>query len=240
MKNSMEKKPFVTAIVIAAGSSTRMGGKVSKQLLLLDGKPVIAHTLAAFEAAQSIDEIVVVTRAEDIEEISAIAQKYSASKCAGIVAGGATRQLSVAQGIGAVNERTEYIAIHDGARPLITPQCIDKTVYTAFECKACTVGTAVVDTVKQVDCNGKIVATPERASLRAVQTPQVFLLPLYLSSMQAAREQGLDFTDDCQLAEAAGFAVTVVEGDEENIKITSPKDVALAQALLNRRAQGVE
>lgn len=236
----MEKKPFVSAIIVAAGSSTRMGGKVSKQMLLLSGKPVIAHTLTAFEAAQSINEIVIVTRPEDIKPMQAIKEQYSIGKCTRIVAGGATRQLSVAQGVKAVNSSAGYIAIHDGARPLITPKCIDRTVFQAFVCKACTVGTPVVDTVKQVDGSGRIIATPERAALRAVQTPQVFEAALYLSSMKKALEQGLDFTDDCQLAEAMGYPVTVVEGDETNIKITSPKDIALAQALLNMRMQGGE
>lgn len=236
----MEKtteKPFVSAIIVAAGASTRMGGAGSKQMLMLSGKPVIAHTLAAFQAAQSIAEIILVARAEDREQMQELQKKYQITKCSRIVPGGRTRQLSVAAGVQAAHPHAAYIAIHDGARPLITPACIDEAVASAFSCQACTVGTPVVDTIKQVDGKGKIIATPERSALWAVQTPQVFLRSLYLAGLAKARGEGLDFTDDCQLAEAMGVPVTVVPGKEENIKITSPKDIDVAQALLLQRTQ---
>lgn len=233
------KTPFVSAVIVAAGSSSRMGG-VSKQFLDLCGQPVLVHTLRAFQAATCVDEIVVVTKAQDIERICDFAERYGIKKCSRVVPGGDSRQASVACGLECLSADAAFVAIHDGARPLITPQGIDKTIQHAFLCGACTVGTSVVDTIKKADENLCITETPDRSTLYAVQTPQVFEIERYRSALKKASEDGRNFTDDCQLLEYAGFPVTIIAGKRDNIKITTPEDMAIAKALLEFRKGGAE
>ncbi len=222
--------PRVAAVIVAAGNSTRMG--VPKQFLTLGDRPVIAHTLAAFEACECIDEIVLVAREADTVTLRQIVTDYGIHKVKAIVPGGNTRQQSVANGIAACGEDTEYFAIHDGARPLIKPERITAVVTAALQDGAAALAVRVKDTVKVADENGWVVSTPTRAQLWNVQTPQVFERQLYLCAVQYAEENGLAVTDDCQLVEALHRPVRLVEGDYTNLKITTPEDVRCAEGWL--------
>lgn len=218
----------VTAVIVAAGSGTRMGG-VSKPFLSLEGRPLLAWVLDAFEQCALVDEILLVVREAELERAQSLAS--GRPKFAGALPGGQTRQLSVRAGVRAA--AGEYVAVHDGARPLVSPACIEKTVRAAFACGAAAAAVHVKDTIKVADADGNVQSTPERASLWAVQTPQVFEKALLLRAFTAAA--GVDYTDDCQLIEAAGGTVRLVEGNYSNLKITTPEDMDVARALLHAR-----
>lgn len=221
------------AVIVAAGSSTRMGQ--SKQWMRLLGEPVLLHTLRAFEQASSIREIVLVAREEEREKALDLCVRSGIGKLAKVVPGGSTRQQSVSAGIAAVSDRCGQVSIHDGARPLITPRLIDMCSAACLTKGAVALGVKVKDTIKQADGEGRILCTPDRASLWAVQTPQAFARAAYEEALDLAVKQGLEFTDDCQLMEHAGHSVFLLEGSYENIKITTPEDIAVAGALMERR-----
>ena len=234
MSNITEKENrFVSAVVVSAGNSTRMGG-VNKQFLEIIGIPVLVHTLMVFENMDAIDEIVVVTRESDIEDVKSLVEKYGINKVSKVVKGGETRQLSVLSGVSSVSETTDFVAIHDGARPLVTVKVVSDALSQAFESGAAATGVKVKDTVKQVNDDNDIIATPDRNYLRFIQTPQIFDKALYLDAVNTV-ENSKDFTDDCMLVEAYGKTVKFVDGDYENIKITTPEDVELAENYLRRR-----
>lgn len=228
-------KYFTSAIIAASGNSTRMGLGVSKQLIDLCGKPVIARTLSAFENCDVIDEIVVVCRECDMDSIKAIASGFS--KVTAVVTGGDTRDKSVSNGVNACSKNAQFFAVHDGARPLVTESDIKKVVESAFEKKACTLGTLVTDTIKVVDSDNVILTTPDRATLRAVQTPQVFERELYLRAIEHTVKNNLSVTDDCSMVEALGERVEIVLGSAENIKLTTITDIEFAQAILKSREE---
>lgn len=228
-----EQKSYVTAIIVAAGNSSRMGQNSSKQLYNLCGIPVLIRTLLAFENAQTVDEVIVVARQEDILQISDLVNGYEIQKVNHIVKGAGTRQQSVICGLRELNELTQFIVIHDGARPLVLPEMIDMTVHKAMEHRACAIGVRVKDTLKVVDANGFIAQTPLRSSLWAVQTPQTFDIQVYKAAIEAARIDNVDLTDDCQLVERLNLPVFMVEGDYKNIKITTPEDICIAEAILS-------
>lgn len=223
----------VSAVIVSAGNSTRMGG-INKQFLELDGAPVIVKTINMFQRCQMIDEIIVVTRESDIDEIAKLVKEYDFTKVFNIVPGGETRQLSVYEGVTATSNIADLVVIHDGARPLVTIEVIEETIKTAAEYGAAATGVKVKDTVKVVDDNDNIIDTPDRAYMRFIQTPQVFDKKLYLDAVNTV-ENSKDFTDDCMLIEAFGKTVKYVGGDYENIKITTPEDIELAENYLNRR-----
>lgn len=223
---------FTSAIIVAAGDSTRMGFRMSKQLIPLNGHAAIEYTLKAFQDCPLIDEIIVVARSSDIDDIAQVA--FNFKKVSSITSGGATRTLSVKRGVRAADKRATHYAIHDGARILITPQQIEKVLKAAYECGAAAPGTPVTDTVKKVDENGVILSTPERSSLWAVQTPQVFEKELYHRAMQNAIDHDLKVTDDCSMVEAIGEKVRLILGEYSNIKLTTPVDLTLAEALLKK------
>lgn len=224
---------FTSAIIVAAGDSTRMGYRLSKQLIPLNGHAAIEYTLKAFQQCPLVDEIVVVARSQDIEDIAHIA--FSFNKVTSVTCGGASRVESVKNGVKAANKRATHYAIHDGARVLITPSLIENVIYAAYECGAAAPGTPLTDTVKMVDESGWILSTPDRSSLWAVQTPQVFERELYRRAMANALENELAVTDDCSMAEAIGEKVRLIRGDYSNIKLTTPVDITLAEALLAKR-----
>lgn len=226
---------FVSAIIVAAGGSVRMGIADSKQFIPLIGKPVIEYTLKAFEKCYLIKEIVVVCREQDIERIRAIADENGFAKVKSLVEGGASRAESVRNGINAASDKAKYFAIHDGARPLITVEEIERVVEAAFETGAATLGVPVKDTIKIVDGYNKIESTPLRSQLRAVHTPQVFERELYQFALENAGDNMINFTDDCSLIEHMGGEVEVVKGSEENIKLTTPIDVVIAESILKAR-----
>lgn len=210
-----------------------MGFKYSKQFIDLNGKTVIERTLASFEKCDLIDEIIVVCRSIDRDEILSIASKFSKFKT--VVRGGDTRAESVMNGVSVCSKHTQYYVIHDGARPLVTPDEIKAVIERAYETKAATLCTLVTDTIKIVDENNIVKSTPNRAQLRAVQTPQVFEKELYLRAIDNAVESNLSVTDDCSMVEALGEKVEVVEGSTENIKLTVATDILIAKAILENR-----
>ena len=230
------RRPRCAALVAAAGSSTRMGG-VNKLLQPLDGVPVLVRTLAALQVAGSVDEIVVAAREEDILEISQLCRTYGLTKCAKVIRGGENRVHSVLLAALEASPEMELLAVQDGARPLVTPELIDRTVTAAARCSAAAPAVAVKDTVKAVREDGGVEATLDRDRLRAVQTPQVFEASLLKAALQSALEQNAPVTDDASAVERLGKEVYLTEGSYENIKITTPEDMLLACELLRRREE---
>lgn len=208
-----------------------MKTKDSKLLLKINGKTVLERSVNAFLNISDVDEVIVVAREKDIPAFSDILTDERVS----FVVGGDTRQQSVMNALDVIDD-CELIIIHDGARPLIKCIDIENTIRAAKENKAAAVGVFVKDTVKVVDKNGFVVSTPDRSTLFAVQTPQIFDFELYRNAAQNAREKGLDFTDDCQLVESFNQKVKTVVGSYSNIKITTPDDIVLAENLLKNEA----
>jgi 2-C-methyl-D-erythritol 4-phosphate cytidylyltransferase len=226
---------FVSAIIVAAGGSVRMGIADSKQFIPLLSRPAIEYTLKAFQKCHLIKEIIIVCREQDKPRIQNIIDENGFKKVAALVEGGASRAESVRNGVQAVSNDTKYLAIHDGARPLITVDEIERVVEAAFETGAATLGVPVKDTIKIVDGYNKIESTPLRSQLRAVQTPQVFEREFYQFALYNAGDNAINFTDDCSLIENMGGEVEVVKGSEENIKLTTPIDVIIAESILKTR-----
>lgn len=226
---------FVSAVIVAAGGSVRMGIADSKQFIPLLNRPAIEYTLKAFQNCYLIKEIIIVCRKQDEQRINDIISSNGFGKVTKLVEGGATRAQSVTNGINAVSDKSKFLAIHDGARPLITVEEIERVVEAAFETGAATLGIAVKDTIKNVDGYNKIESTPLRSQLRAVQTPQVFERELYQFALNNAGENAVNYTDDCSLIENMGGEVEVVKGSEENIKLTTPIDVIIAESILKER-----
>ncbi len=219
-----------SAILVCAGNATRMGG-VNKILMPLGDSNVVGHSMLAFEQSDDIVEIIVVTKPEHFAAIRETAEKLHITKLAHLTEGGETRQKSVLQGLRLVSKESQYIAVHDGARPLVKPEHIARVIKDASVFGGATLGVPVKDTIKVVD-DGLITDTPHRPSLYITQTPQVFRKRLYFEAVDFAEEHGLDFTDDCQLVEAIGGKVYMTVGDYTNIKITTPEDRAIAEVLL--------
>ena len=235
-KAQKRNRPYCAAVVAAAGSSSRMGG-VNKLLLPLDGMPVLVHTLTALQRSQRVDEIVIATREEDLVEISRLCREYGIEKCRKVIRGGESRVHSVYLACLEASTEAELLAVQDGARPLVTPNVIDRVIEAAGRCSAAAPAVPVKDTVKTVQADGSVVTTLDRSALRAVQTPQVFEADLLKAALQAALEQNAPITDDCSAVEALGKVVFLVDGDEENLKITTPVDMIFAEAILQRRRE---
>lgn len=231
------RRPRCAALVPAAGSSSRMGG-VNKLLEPLDGVPVLARTLTALQLAEDVDEIVVAAREEDLVEISRLCKTYGIGKCTKVVRGGETRAHSVLLAALEVSSKTDLLAVHDGARPLASPELIDGVIRAAAKTGAAAPALPVKDTVKSVREDGSVAETYDRQALRAVQTPQVFEGSLLKAALQAAVEGEIPVTDDCSAVERLGKLVYLVEGSEENLKITTPVDLVFAEALLRAGEEG--
>jgi len=215
------------AIVLGAGSGSRMKIEKSKLLLEIGGKTVIERSVEAFLDISDIDEIIVTVREQDIEEFSSLIKDERVS----FVIGGDTRQKSVKNAVETIDE-CDLIIIHDGARPLIKAEDIEKTIREAKDYGAAAVGVKVKDTIKVIDCEGFVIDTPDRSTLFSVQTPQVFNFALYKQALLKAEKENMDFTDDCQLIEFIGQKVKMVEGSYSNIKITTQEDIPLAENIL--------
>ena len=222
------KLKYCGAVIVAAGSASRMGG-IDKVMAPLGGEPMIARTVRAFQVCDAIREIVVVTREDLILPITKLCAGYD--KVTAVVAGGSSRDESVSLGLNALSDKVKLAAVQDGARPLVTWQLIDRVVRAANSYGAAAPAIPVKDTVKVV--RGGIVAeTPDRAALKAVQTPQVFDFDLLRGALKKAKEDGAAITDDCSAVERLGMSVKIVEGDERNLKVTTPMDLKIAQMLL--------
>ena len=222
--------PDTAAIILAAGGSTRMGG-VSKQFLALDGIPVIMRSVLAFENTEEIKSIVIVAKADDIIPLQALCNEYNITKLADIIEGGETRAISSKNGVERCKD-AEFVAIHDGARPLVSAEVIRAAIDGAKEHGAALPGVPLKDTVKRVDADGKVLETPERGGLMAVQTPQVFKTELYKESLSKLGEEAEALTDDAAVLEQAGYSVYITQGDYKNIKITTPEDIKTALSFL--------
>lgn len=220
------------AVILAAGSGTRMKSDKSKLLLEINSKAVIERTVEVFSKISAIDEIIVVIRECDLNEFEKHLSKYELSYCFG----GATRQESVMNAVETIDE-CDLIIIHDGARPLVTEKEITDTINKAKETGAAAVGVTPKDTIKIVDENLQIVGTPDRSNLISIRTPQVFDFSQYCQAVDLAKKQGRDFTDDCRLVENLGRKVNVVIGEYTNIKITTPEDIPMAESILKMRGE---
>ena len=227
----MLEHPYTAAVIVAAGSATRMGG-VDKIFAPIAKLPVICRTLAAFNNHPAINEIIVVTRPDVIERMSRVCVAYE--KVHIVVSGGASRTESVQKGLAAVSEGTQLVAVHDGARPLVPAEVITKAVAKAAKFGAAAPAIPVKDTIK-VSESGAVDATPRRETLFAVQTPQVFQANILKAALQSAVNDGAALTDDCSAVERLGKEVYLAPGWRENIKITTASDLTLAEALLRER-----
>ena len=234
-KQKKRQEPCCSAVVVAAGSPTRLG--MDKLMLPLDETPVIVYTLRAVQAAPSVGEIILVTREDLIVPMSQLCQDYAISKVTKVVRGGASRTQSVRLGTLEVSGDAQVIAIHDGARPFVSAEVIERVVAQAMETGAAAPALPVKDTIK-VAHDGVVESTPDRACLFAVQTPQVFESSLIKAALQKALDDGLELTDDCAAVERLGMKVALTRGDERNIKLTTPEDLAVAQAILELEGAG--
>lgn len=216
----------VAAIIPAAGQGKRMGTSVSKSYMEILGRPLLAYTLDKYQNHPLIAEILLVVQAKDIEYCrNDIVGKHGLNKVKKIIAGGAERQDSVANGLAALDPEVEWVLIHDGARPLIDGQTISQAVETAWACGAAVVGVPVKDTIKVVDENLTVQNTPDRQSLWIAQTPQVFRRDILQEAYRQAALDGWLGTDDASLVERLGVKVKMVRGRYDNIKITTPEDL---------------
>lgn len=222
------------AVIVAAGNASRMGG-IDKVMAQLHGEPMILHTVRTFQNCDAIRQIVIVTREDLIAPIQALCTGFD--KVCAVVAGGSSRQESVGAGLNALPADVQLAAIHDGARPLITWEVIDRTVRAANTYGAAAPAVPVKDTVK-VARGGVVAATPDRSKLRAVQTPQVFDIDLLRGALEKAAKDGAELTDDCSAVERLGMTVKLVEGNENNLKVTTPMDLKIAQMLLEETQCG--
>lgn len=223
--------PYCVAVVVAAGSASRMKG-TDKIFAILERLPVICRTLDVLERCSQVDEVVVVTREDAVERMRRLCPAYPKAKT--VVSGGVTRLESVMAGLRAVPENTQLVAVHDGARPLVPVDVVERTVAKAAKFGAAAPAIPVKDTIK-IASAGAVQQTPDRKTLYAVQTPQVFDVDLLRGALQNALEKGLAITDDCSAVEAMGMTVQLTDGSEENIKLTTPLDMELAEAILRRR-----
>ena len=228
-------KNYTSAIIVAAGLSERFGGDVTKQMTELHGVPLLIHTLRAFENADCIHEIVLVAKMNEIPAWEKLCREHGITKLSKIVQGGYTRQESVLCGFEAVNKKSKFVAISDGARCLVTPELIKTVCRAAYKYKAATAAHRSTDTVKIADKKGFIDSTADRDTVWLAQTPQVFKTNLYRAAAYTALKKGFTATDDNSLVENVGHPIRLVECGAQNIKITTREDLAVADGVLSDR-----
>ncbi len=219
---------YCGAVIVAAGTASRMQG-IDKVMAELGGEPMILRTVRAFQNCDVIGEIVIVTREDLVEKIQKLCANYPKVKA--VAVGGADRAESVRNGLRLLSPKVRLAAVHDGARPLITDAVIDRTVRAAHRYGAAAPGVPVKDTIKIVQ-GGFVKSTPDRSTLQAVQTPQIFDIDLLTGALEKAKKDSAAITDDCSAVERLGMSVKIVEGDERNIKVTTPMDLKIAESLL--------
>ncbi len=231
------KSRTTAAIIVAGGSSTRMGGDTPKQFLDLCGMPVVVHAMRAYEESEYIDQIYVVARGKDVKDgiYDNYAEKFSITKYKKCVAGGNTRQESVLKGIEALSDDVKFVAIADGVRPLTTPELINSVCLSAYRYGAASAGCSAVDTIKTVDNHKFITTTVERTSVWQAATPQAFHLPLYRAAIYSALDIGFECTDDNSLVERLERRVKMIDCGRYNIKITEKLDLLIAETILSAR-----
>lgn len=235
-KFNLSHSADTSAILLCAGESTRFSqGRTSKQMASVLGRAVIARTIDAFEEAPSVREIVLVVKKDEADDYNKMICEASYKKISCIVVGGDTRQISAMRGFKHISEKSKLVAIHDGARCLVTSDIIEAVISEARSNGAASAANKVTDTVKIVDNDNVISRTVSRENMWTVQTPQVFEHQLYRNCIENAKEKGIGATDDCMLAEAYGQRVKLVETGRENIKITYKEDILLAEAIIKAR-----
>ena len=222
----------ISVIIVAAGSSSRMKG-VNKQFLSLCGIPVIARTLMAFENCKKISNIILVAKSEDIFVMQNIAEKYMISKLSDIVCGGNNRQESVLKGMALLDKSQKKVLIHDGARPLVSEDIINRVAFALEQDEAVVCAVALKDTIKEIDNDGFVVNTPDRSKLFCIQTPQGVDVERYTAALEKADDLSV-FTDDASIMEMMGCRVKVVEGEYTNIKVTTPEDIVIAEGYIKQ------
>ena len=222
---------YCGAVIVAAGSASRMGG-IDKVMAPLGGEPMILRTVRAFEDCEVVKEIVIVTREDLMGPIAELCSGFT--KIRSVVQGGSSRQESVKLGLLAFSKEVRLAAVHDGARPLVSGELIDKVIRAAHSYGAAAPAIPVKDTIKVFE-GGFIAATPDRSTLRAVQTPQVMDRDLLLGALEKAEQEGTALTDDCSAVEHIGMRVRLVEGEERNLKVTTPLDLKIAELLLEEK-----
>ena len=235
ISGSPHPKNFTTAIIAAGGSSLRFDGALTKQMTPVCGVPLIVHTLLAFEKTECIHKIVVCAKRSEIEYYESLCRSYGITKVSAVVAGGNTRQESVMNGLKAINDKSKYVAIADGARCLITPEQITSVCLAAYKYGAATAAHKSTDTVKIADSKGFIDHTVDRNTVWLAQTPQVFKTKLYRAAAYTAMKKEYEATDDNMLVEYVKHPIRLVECGAENIKVTTTDDMIIAKSVIESR-----
>ena len=229
-----KRHPFCSAIIPAAGTSQRMGGE-NKLFMHLAGMPVLMHTLCAIDRTELVDEMIVAVQEELLLEVADLCSRCELHKPVRVIRGGSTRTESVLAAALEADPKAELLAVHDGARPLVRPEDFDEMIRLGGKTYAVAPALPVSDTIKVADASGLVQSTPDRASLYAVQTPQVFQANLLRAALQSALTCGAELTDDCSAVERLGKEVYLAPGNQENIKITTPLDLIVAEGILRYR-----
>lgn len=236
MAKKIKRDYFVSCIVAAGGKGTRIGAGINKIFIELCGEPIIAHTLAVLQNNDYIDEIIIVTGECDIPGCCDIVKEFGITKVKTITAGGDTRQQSVMNGLKEISPGSDILIVHDGARPLVESSRITEVICAAKEYGAAALGTPEKNTLKFVDENGFITHTVDRSHIYEIHTPQGFKTCLARTMYENAINSGINGTDDCFLAESMGEKIRIVEDSGENIKITAPDDILVAERILENRS----
>ncbi len=227
----------ISVIVVCGGNSARMNG-IDKMFAVVKGIPVCIRSISAFQNCAEINDIVVVTKEENVLKMQQLCGEFKLTKVTDIVAGGSCRQESVYNGLKQLTDDTDIVLIHDGARPFVKDDCIKRVIDGVKFNSAVTCAVSPKDTIKVIKPDGLVVSTPDRSTLSAVQTPQGFKYSLYRSAVEKFSNKLEEFTDDCSIVEAFGFPVYVVEGDYKNIKITTAEDLKIAQNFAEETENG--
>lgn len=235
-KRLFSKTPFTSAVILAAGSGLRFGGERPKQYVDVCGMPAVIRSALAFAQCELISEIVLVSRPGDEDELRLLCRKFGVDKIGAVVSGGNTRQDSSLKGVESVNDSAKFVAIHDAARCLITPETVEQVCLAAYDFGAAAAAHRATDTVKICAPDGTVIETVDRNTVWLAATPQVFKTNLYLAAAYMAIRDKAEVTDDCMMAERLGFTVKMVECGGDNIKLTGSGDLAVAEGILGRRA----
>ena len=228
-------EPHCSVVVVAAGSSERMG--TDKMLMELSGLPVLVRNLMAFQKSPVVDDIVVVTKSDKLETVADMVHEHQLDKVSQVLVGGATRMESALVGVSNLKKGRRLVAIHDGARPLVTQELIKRVVDAANEHMSAVPAIPSTDTLKLRDPEGFVAGPLDRDQIVRVQTPQVFDADMIKGALTKAVEDGLPLTDDCSAMDMMGIKTKLVEGDPDNIKLTGPQDITLAEAILKGRGE---
>lgn len=229
----MTNRTLVSAIIVAAGKGKRMGQGFNKQYIILREKPIVAHTLEVFEKSSYIDDIILVVPKEEMAYAEKeVVSKFNLRKVTKIIGGGKERQDSVYNGLLAVDNNCKIVMVHDGVRPFVNEDLIKKSIEKTKKTGAVILAMPVKDTIKIINSKDEVVDTPNRKKLWAVQTPQTFLYEVLKSSYDRAQKEHIFATDDSMIVEKSGYVVKKIEGSYKNIKITTPEDLIMAEAII--------